>query len=240
MAAYLAIINLLQKMKYTNLLCAVFALVFAASAASAYDPLGLNLPNSTVRLSVTGMATDSAAMYIKLENVPEGYDVSNGVYLGWCANPDQPMYYPNYYFNTKLYSSYDTELPAKVQNENWTKINYLVNKYRQGGYSDMCLPQGVRDDEIQTMIWQYLGYSKHWGMPSMICVAKLELEVAANGTGYAPSSGDYVGVVCDNGNEFQVTFIEIPYVMAPEVAALALAVAMISPAFGYLLVKKRG
>jgi len=205
-------------MKYEKILCAVFALVSAAGAASAYDPLGLNLPNSTVRMYVTGLASDSAMVYITLENVPEGYDVSNGVYLGWCANPNKPLIYSQtdnpYYYQTRLYSSYDTALPEKVQSPNWKKINYLVNTYRKGGFTGVCR-NPVRDDEIQTMIWRYLGYDKSFGMPSEICIMILDgLVNESNGAEFVPSSGDYVGVVCDNGDDYQVTFIEIPYVAA--------------------------
>jgi hypothetical protein len=229
-------------MKHTKILFAVFALFYAASAVSAYDPLGLNLPNGTITLVVNGMATDTAMMYIDLQNVPDGYAVSNGQYLGWCVNPDKPLYYPNYLYYATLYSSYDTELPETAKNVNWNKINYMINAYRKGSLADSCYGQPVRDDEIQTLMWKYLGYDKHWGAPSMDCVGSLEAIVDANGAGYIPIEGDSVGVICDNGNDWQVVFIEIPYTpiaTAPEVAELAMAIAMVAPAFGYLLVKRK-
>ena len=230
-----------KKMKHTKILFAVLALFFYASTASAYDPLGLNIPNGTVTLSVAGMATDTAMMYINLENVPEGYAISNGQYLGWGVNPEKPLYYPNYfYYNTRLYSSYDTELPAAAQSVNWKKINYLISSYRKGELSGACYGLPVRDDEVQTLMWKYLGYDRKWGSASTNCLGSLETIVDANGADYMPVSGDSVGVICDNGVDWMVVFIEVPYTAtAPEIAGLALAVALISPAFGYLLVKKR-
>jgi len=231
-----------KKMKNTKILFAVFALLYAASTVSAYDPLGLNLPNGTVTLVVAGMATDTAMMYINLENVPEGYAVSNGQYLGWCVNPDKPLYYPNYLYYARLYSSYDTELPETARSVNWNKINYMVNAYRKGELADACYGLPVRDDEIQTLMWKYLGYDKNWGAPSPNCLGTLETVVDENSASYVPGEGDSVGVICDNGNDWQVVFIEIAYkpiATAPEVAGLAMAIAMVAPAFGYLLVKKR-
>jgi hypothetical protein len=228
-------------MKHTKILFAVLALFFSASMASAYDPLGLNLPNGTVTLTNAGMATDTAMMYINLENVPEGYAVSNGQYLGWCVNPEKPLYYPNYLYYARLYSSYDTDLPASAQSVNWKKINYLVNSYRKGELSGACYNVfPVRDDEVQTLMWRYLGYDRKWGDASTQCVNALQTVIDANGADYMPASGDTVGVICDNGVDWQVVFIEIPYTAtAPEIAGLAMAIAMISPVFGYLLVKKR-
>jgi len=75
-------------------------------------------------------------------------------------------------------------------------------------------------------------YDKSFGMPSEICIMILDgLVNESNGAEFVPSSGDYVGVVCDNGDDYQVTFIEIPYVAAaPELAPVAMAVALVSPA----------
>lgn len=230
-------VELVGKMDCWKLLCAVCALVCVSGFASAYDPLGLNLPTGIVTMSVVGMATDNATMYVDFSDIPEGYDIKNGRYLGWCANPDRPLYYPKSY-NTQLYSSYDTNLPPEVSSANWNKINYLVNTYRKGGYATTC---NARDDEVQTLIWKYMGYSNKWGAPSMICVALIEMDVEANGANYVPAPGDYVGIVCDNGDNFQLVFIELPYlpVSAPEASVLVLAVAVASPAFGYLLVKRK-
>jgi hypothetical protein len=220
-------------MKNTNAFFAVLALVCAATMAAAVDPLGLNLPASAVTLTIPGLAGDTAAMYIKLANVPAGYDITNGQYLGWCADPDYNIYYPNVPYSARLYSSYDTILPPEAVSANWPKINYMVNKYRKGGFS--C----ARDDEIQTLIWSYLGHSDVWGAPGDTCMTSIKENVEEYGADYMPESGDVVGIVADSGRYVQVVFLELPYVTAPEVAQLALAVALITPAFGYLLVKKR-
>jgi hypothetical protein len=225
-------------MKNTKILFAVLALICAATIATAADPLGLNLPTSTVTLTIPGLAGNTAQIYIKLANVPAGYDVTNGQYLGWCADPDNIIYYPNVPYNARLYSSYDNALPQNAASANWPKINYLVNKYRKGGFSGTCAT-AVRDDEIQTIIWSFLGHSNVWGTPSTACMTAIKADVNANGASYVPASGDVVGIVADNGRYVQVVFLELPYVTAPEIAGLAMAIAMISPAFGYLLVKKR-
>jgi len=159
----------LKKMKHTNALCAIFALLAVSSFASAYDPLGLNLPASMVTLTIPGLAGDTAYVYVTLANVPAGYDVSNGEYLGWCADPDNVIYYPDVPYNARLYSSYDTSLPQNVQSANWSKINYMINKYRKGGFTGVCSTT-VRDDEIQTMIWRYLDTTSH-----LVCPVKSAL-----------------------------------------------------------------
>jgi hypothetical protein len=227
-------------MKQKKMLFAVFALFYSVSIAAAYDPLGLEFPDSPVSLSVENVSNESAFLYVSLENVPEGYSVSDGRYPGWCVNPDKPLYYPEYSYYPRMYSSYETELPVSVRSVNWKKINYLINAYRKGGLDDVCFGLPVRDDEVQTLIWRFLGYDRKWGAPSMDCVDALQVLVDADGADYKPVSGESVGVICDNGNDWRAVFIEIPYTAAaPKLAGLAAALAMVTPTFGFLLVKKR-
>lgn len=227
-----------NKMKHTNVLYAVLAMLCVATIASAYDPLGLDLPTSAVTLKVPGLAGPSAQIYITLSNVPAGFDVTNGQYLGWCADPNHDIWYPNVPYSARLYSSYDDSLPV-ASSGNWPEINYVVNKFRKGGFSSVCATT-VTDDEIQTVIWSYLGYANVYGTPNPACMAAIKADVTANNGGsFVPTSGDVVGLVANNGQNVQVVFLELPYTTAPEVAGLAMAVAMISPAFGYLLVKRK-
>jgi len=57
-----------------------------------------------------------------------------------------------------------------------------------------------------------------------------------------PDAGDYATVLCDaNDGETmlkQVIFVEVPF-PAPEAASIVAAIAMVSPAFGYLLIKRK-
>ena len=221
-----------MKKTMKKIMVLLIGMTMLASMAAASDPLGLNLPPNPVKLRVTSLASD-AYINVELSTVPGGYDVSNGNYKGWCADPDTTIYLGKYY-STTLYSSYDTNLPGYAQDNDWDKINYMVNEFRDGSYS--CATR----NEIQTLVWEYLDYpGEKLGSPDPTCMSIIRADVNANGNGFMPGSGDIVGVVCDNGVKVQLLFIEIFYFPAPELMGALLVMALVSPAFIYLVIKKR-
>jgi hypothetical protein len=169
---------------------------------------------------------------VTLSGILGGYDIENGEYKGWCADPSTGIGGTH---NTTLYSVYDCDLPFYAQNENWPKINYMVNEYRKGNYD--CATKY----EIQKLIWDYLGYSAWgWGAVNASCEALVKADVDSNGNGYIPQRGDLVAVLCDtDSGELQLIFIELQYFFAPEMVAAVVVIALISPAFAYLLRKRR-
>jgi hypothetical protein len=127
-------------------------------------------------------------------NPLDGYDVTNGEYLGWCAQLDEdiPRGPPGH--TVLLYCSLDESIPASFLNENWSKINYVLNN-KQGVWQD------VRD-----VIWYYTGFLT-LGDLSAAALAMVA-DADANGVDFCPGVGEIIAILCDGGPDIQRTFFE--------------------------------
>jgi len=143
---------------------------------------GISLPTEYITM-VAEYGTDSYFnMY--LSNVPPGYDVSNGMYPGWCIQRDFLMD-QGILLTIVLYSSYDPDMPDSFQDDDWDKVNYVLNN-KQGGRLD-----------IQEVIWYFLGdkpTSSYWAL-------QMIQDANANGEGFCPLPSEVVAVLVDNGND---------------------------------------
>jgi hypothetical protein len=239
-----------NKMKGTTKFGAVLMLaVMIAATATASDPLGLNLPATPVTMTLSNPGATSY-FNVKFEGIAAGYDVRNINYPGWCADANHTIGMGTQ--TARLYSTYDTALPSYAQNADWDKITYMVNKYRANGYS-CANTQGY---EIQSLVWDYMGLAYSWGPVDATCKATIKADVEANGNNFVPGAGDIATVlvdtnVCGQTNDVigaatfgtcvqtkQIIFVEIPF-PAPELTSALAAIALVSPAFGYLLVKRK-
>ena len=208
------------------------AIVALTGAASAYDPLGLNLPDDKVTLRITSLGSD-AYINVKLSNIAAGYDIENGDYQGWCADADDAIYYPRDYTNCRLYSSYDDAVPGYIQDPDWDKVNYIVNQYRQG----LGVYSGATKKEVQAAIWNFMPrdhdvshYVADAGWSATInwtLYAAIVADANAHGDGFVPGYRDVVGIVCDNGECVQVVFVEIVFTPVPEFPVLAVPLGML-------------
>lgn len=133
-----------------------------------------------------------------LSNVPAGHSVWDGAWLGWCV--DQGHYIqPGNQYTVYLYSSYDPDMPDYAKDEDWDKVNYIINH-----------KQGVPDD-VQNAIWYYIN-GGHW--PSDPDAQAMINDAEANGEGFEPMPGEWFAVILDpventNGDRSQLTFIEV-------------------------------
>ena len=80
----------------------------------------IRLPNETVSIKLRNPGPTSY-FATNLSNVPEGYDVSNGMYSGWCSDLDHTIAM-NRTYNITLYSSYNDTLPSHLYHPNWSKV----------------------------------------------------------------------------------------------------------------------
>jgi len=146
---------------------------------------------------------------IQLSNVDPGFDITNGMYTGWCADVDSTIN-RGVEYDVMLYSSYDTpNIPA----EEWDMIDYILNN-KQGTGSD-----------IQDAIWYFINDrayrpSPPWAVPSppwavSATAQAIVTDALSNGAGYEPGEGDILAIVCVPVNEFgepidvQVVIIEL-------------------------------
>lgn len=137
-----------------------------------------NLPSSLVTVTVN-TGPSSYPLSIILSDVPNGFDVHNQAYIGYCAallTGIEP-YVP---YSAMLYSSLDLGVP-------WDKINWVINQPGQDPW------------DVQAAIWLLMGFT-----PSEILVyggfspSAPALSLAANAVaGFTPSAGQKVVVFCD-------------------------------------------
>lgn len=214
--------------KAIYILLVALALMGLTGVASAYDPLGLDLPDDSVTLRITSVGGE-AYINVQLSNIDPGYDIENGDYWGWCVDGDDIIYYPVNYNDCRLYSSYDDAVPNYVAVDDWDKINYIVNQFRDGAYP------AATYREVQAAIWYFTPrdndvsyYVANAGWTINDAIYQTILADANNGgDGFFPGYNDVVGIVCDNGDCVQVVFVEIVFTPVPEFPVLAVPVGLL-------------
>ncbi len=146
-----------------------------------YDCCSLiKLPSDFVTM-VIGPGTDSHFI-MTLSNVPPGYDVSNGDYPAWCNQRGVKMSYGVLRCIT-FYCSYDPNLPEVWQDDDWDKVNYVIN-HKHGEMMD-----------VQEAIWYFTG-----DRPAEGPLAKEMIEEAnRSGEGFCPKPGEAMIVIVDSG-----------------------------------------
>lgn len=177
-----------------NALIALLALMFILSIARFARAAGpsINLPPGTVNATLINPGPLSY-WKITLSNVPSGYDVTNGIYVGWCC--DQTFTINNgATLAVTLYSSYNPLQPWKGGDPGWNKVNYIINH-----------KQGTADD-VQAAIWHYI--DSNGGNQADPDVIAMEAAANTNGGSYVPPPGGLLAVVLYKAGS-QATFIEV-------------------------------
>jgi hypothetical protein len=149
------------------------------------------------------VATDGNVSYfnIYLSNVPIGYDVTNGLYVGWCADRSTVM--PrNEQSQVKLFNSYAPLLPNLLRNKNWDKVNYILNHKGNASKTD-----------IQYAFWHLIN---KYPYDNISDTAKMLVDTAKDG--YRPIQGEFIAILvlptpptasAAKTGPFQRTFLEV-------------------------------
>jgi hypothetical protein len=109
----------------------------------------LNIPGGMVKITpVYGDNYGEPAFFdTTVSECPEGYDVTNGVYDGWCVDSRIGIENRETY-DVTLYLSTDPNLPWYAKDdEQWDYVNYILNK----DYSYL----GATIHDIQNAIWYF-------------------------------------------------------------------------------------
>jgi len=181
---------------FKEILSILIVSLFAfATISSAYaNGPSINLPTEPVSMHVT-WPVSNCYYNVTLRDVPSGYHVSNGEYLGWCIDTDHYIY-RNTVYNATMYSSYDQNNPYYNQcpYENWTKINYILNHKR------------CTINDVQQAIWYFIpgGYA-----PSTEEAWAMIRDAEENGTNFIPGPGQIMAVVLWIDNNTQASIIEV-------------------------------
>ncbi len=141
-----------------------------------------NLP--TYSINVKMYIGSESYFNIEFKNIGSGYDIYDGIWIGWCADNETTIE-TNEWYQGYIYCSYS---PPNRYGIDWPKIKWIINN--KGTYSA---------DYIQDAIWHFTnGYS-----PNGLAIAA---EAHAN---FCPQAGQkYIAIIDVPGK--QHTFIEIP------------------------------
>jgi len=149
------------------------------------------LPQEPVEMRVS-YPGDKSEFKTTLAEIPEGYDVSDETYLGWCHDENKPISSGKSYEVT-LYSSCDENLPTHLQDENWNMVNYILNHKQSAIWPD-----------LRAAIWYFTYRVKYLSDKAQAIVN----DAMKNGVDFVPEPGQVIAVICDAGPKVQITFIE--------------------------------
>lgn len=195
--------KIIQYLTLGLLICS-FILPIAHGSDLAQPVPPILLPTDPVTIVLQSFPDNwDSVLKIEITGIAGEYDVTNGPYNGWCVEYGTET--NNGPYNVILRSSYDP--PAHLQNENWSKINYILN-HKQGNRVD-----------IQRAIWYFINFGSwewdhQWG-PFTTPVAQETFNMIENATLYCdqwfPTINDTIAVICDQGENWpdQLTFIEV-------------------------------
>ncbi|MGB9841318.1 MAG: hypothetical protein ACPLKZ_01185 [Candidatus Bathyarchaeales archaeon] len=152
----------------------------------------------------------------KLSNVPSYYDVTDGVYLGWCIDTRTELPRSPAKHTVLLYSSLTpSELPAELAKQKWNIVNYILNNK----------PAGAQAQDIQEAIWYFINLDGGYTPKSNVAKA-LVAEAEAKGAYFVPTLGQVAAVIAVPvypSVDVQVSVIEVTisiraYPTPPEVS----------------------
>jgi hypothetical protein len=180
---------------YTTTSLLLAACFFPFVSATSPTP-SIHLPAGPV----TMIATDGDLSYfdIELSDVPSNLDVGNGLYQGWCAALGVVMPRSKE-LTVQLYNSYDPMLPSVIYEENWYKINYILNHRN-----------GATQNDMQTAFWHLLC---DYPYASLTSSAKALVDTAQDG--FIPQPGEMIAILAEpiqntsNPWPFQITFLQV-------------------------------
>jgi hypothetical protein len=181
----------MENFSKTVTVLAFFAFVLStANLAYATSGPNINLPSGEVTVKVDYPSSE-CYYYVILNNIPEGYHVSNGQFLGWCV--DEHNYISNgKTYSATLYSSYASNNPHP--DDDWDKVNYILN-HKQGSWND-----------VQAAIWYFIDGGI---MPSSDDGKAMVSNANAFGEGFVPAPGEKMAVVVWINSNTQVPIIEV-------------------------------
>jgi hypothetical protein len=137
---------------------------------------------------------------VTLSDVPSGYDVWDGDWLGWCGELKVDMD-TGVEYHVRLWSSIDPGLPARLQDTMWDNINYLLNNK---------LADATALD-IQFAVWALRGDLDWWPGWGLVYPKGKQMydDALAHGDGFYPGQGDVIAVIIETPEEVQLCFIEV-------------------------------
>jgi hypothetical protein len=136
---------------------------------------------------------------IRLANVPDGYDVDDGDYPGFCADSTVYIYWQ--WYKAYLWDSRDPNLPSYAQDdEQWDYVNYILNHWDDSAST-------ANWQEIQAAVWYFTDANPNYEGFKTAKSDAIIADALANGALFKPGPGEWLAVICDMGPTTQLSFI---------------------------------
>jgi len=174
-----------------------FVLGPCGSDADFFFPSYMNIPY-TAKLKTTSYAPGNpGGGYInsKLSNIPSGFDVSNGHHASWNLDHQLTITNGNTYSMDVYSSLYTFYGPDFLENEQWDKVNWIMNH--------LDWYPGHTWEDIQGAFW-LLDLQEPWNgnatggirnVTQLQYAQQMKTDADAYGTGFEPSWGDQAAVI---------------------------------------------
>jgi hypothetical protein len=175
-----------------------------AQATNCHVPPPTFWLTNVIRQVVTANFPDSF-MLTEIRDMPRGYTVSNGVYVGWCVDY-KGLITPGNINQAEMYYSYG-DLPPYLQHPNWDLVNYLIN-HKQGNSVD-----------VQYAIWYFIGGpvapEDHAFYPPKAPALAMIIDATLHGEGFVPAPGQVSAVILVPEEQRQINIIEVACPLPP-------------------------
>jgi len=139
-----------------------------------------------------------------------GGSVLDGIYDDYCIDTDRVIY-PGTWYSAQVFSSYEPLPEGLVEHpENLDLLNYILNQSYPGQPS---ASGGVYTyGDVQRAIWTLIDdvvLTSGLGSWSQARANEIIADAQANGEGFVPGCGDYVGVIFVPSNNAQITVAQV-------------------------------
>ena len=152
----------------------------------------ITIPSPDILITMKAEDGENSSFDITLSSIPSGYDITDGTYHGWCIQKEMMMT-KKVNHSVRLYLSTDSNLPEDIKNENWPKINYIINN-KQGD-----------SRVLQEVIWYYCS---NYQYPTNLTAQAIIADADENGLNFIPKEKEKIAIVVDGIEKIQNTFIE--------------------------------
>jgi hypothetical protein len=148
--------------------------------------------------------------------LPPGSFMLGGIeyWAGWCVDRHHTMF-TNHPYDVTLYSTYDADIPAFGQNDNYDLINYMLTQRRNNGsgiWNQNWNNNGIKT-QFQDAVWKF---SDGIDPPSGSLAEAFVNDAIANGDEFIPGPGEFYGILLypdtstnNNSVRAQMNIIEI-------------------------------
>jgi hypothetical protein len=175
-------------------ICTLLTCSAQTITAASIEPI-VRLPNDYVTMTAEHADYPGSQIWFNftLIGVPSGYDISNGVYTGWCVDKYHTMDL-NVDHQVKLKSCYASDLVG-FGNINWEQMNYIINH-----------KQGKTRTSIQRAIWYFTNDIIPEGYPGAWAIIN---DTINNSAGYIPQNNEILAIAIEAQGELQLAFLEL-------------------------------